>query len=123
MVKNFNFETKSIENTNIEALELSKSILSKSVEITPLVVGKFLVLFSYPDIEVFIHTDDGNDDPFNNEDEYEENIYYILYETGDVVRVTNDELDRLIKVYIKDEIERGIYISENEQVEYLKLID
>lgn len=86
---------------------------------TPYSVAKFNVLAGYPDVEVFAHSLD--DDPFINEGEYEGNIYQYSYETRDVIRVTFEELQRLMKVVIEYEIDRG-NISDSEKEEYKKLI-
>lgn len=82
----------------------------------------FTALSEFNDLEVFIRTSESEKNPFNNEFDYEENIYYYLYETGDIIRVTHEELDRLMKVFIEIEIERGIYIGKSEKEEYREVI-
>lgn len=89
------------KEANAKALKLAKEILSEEEELTPGIVAEFLDLSGYPDIEVFIHTTDGDEDPFNYEDEYEDNIYYYLFETGDITRVDYEELTRLAEVHVE----------------------
>ncbi len=44
-------------------------------------------------------------------------------ETGYVIRVTFEELERLMKTVIECEIDRGLYISDSEKEEYKALIE
>jgi len=110
----------SFQEAGIEAVKLAKGLLNEEIEMTPYSVAKFNILAGYPNVEVFAHASE-DDDPFIDEGEYEENIYYYLYETGDVIRVTYEELKRLMKVVIKYELDRG-HISDSEKEEYKELI-
>lgn len=117
MMTTFTLEVKSPREAGIEAVRLAKGLLTREIKVTPYIVAKFNALAGYPNVEIFAHSTD-NDDPFNTEEDYKENIYYYLYETGTVIRVTFQELERLIKIVIENELERGLYISENERDEY-----
>lgn len=111
-----------IREANIEALKLAKNVLTEKAELTPYVVAKFTALSGFNDLEVFIRTSESEKNPFNNEFDYEENIYYNLYETGDIIRVTYEEFDRLMKIFIEIEIGRGRYMDESQKEEYMELI-
>jgi hypothetical protein len=124
LVKTFELDNvKDIREANKEAISLAKEILKEEIELTPYVVAKFIKLSGYENLEVFIFVSDTEKDPFNDEDEYEENIYYILYETGDAIRVNYGEFERLLRTYIEIELERGIYIKEDEKDEFIELIE
>ena len=120
MMTMFDIKVGSPQEAGLEAVKLAKGLLNGEIDMTPYSVAKFNVLAGYPDVEVFAHALD--DDPFIDEGEYEGNIYYYLYETGDVIRVTFEELERLMKVLIKYEVDRGLYISDSEKEEYKALI-
>lgn len=121
MMTMFDVKVASFQEAGIEALKLAKGLLNGEIERTPYSVAKFSLLAGYPDVEVFAHASD--DDPFNNEEEYEEeNIYYYLNETGDVIRVTFEELERLSKAIIKFEVDICVNISDSEKEEYEALI-
>lgn len=122
MYMTYEVKIKDIREANIEALKLAKDVLTEKVEITQYVVAEFTALSGFNDLEVFIRTSESESNPFNNGFDYEENIYYYLYETGDIIRVAYEEFDRLLKVFIEIEVDRGIYISESEKEEYRELI-
>jgi hypothetical protein len=107
---------KDIREANIEALRLAKDILTDKVEITPYIVAEFTALSGFNDVEVFIRTAEREDDPFNNDSDYdyEENIYYYLYETGYIIRVTFEEFERLLKRYV--EVEIDVFDNEKEEL-------
>lgn len=93
-----------------EAIEIAKDILNGNTILTPKKVAKFILLSGYPEIvDVFIHINGEEVDPFNDEDEYEENVYYFESSSDDVYRITYDELKRITRVFIQQEIERKVY--------------
>ncbi|MBU3161630.1 hypothetical protein KPL37_18190 [Clostridium frigoris] len=122
MFMTYEVKINDISEANIEALKLAKDVLTEKVELTPYVVAEFTALSGFNDLEVFIRTSESEKNPFNNGVEYEEDIYYYLYETSEIIRVTYEEFDRLMKVFIEIEIDRGIYISKSEKEEYRVLI-
>ncbi len=120
MMTMFDIKVGSPQEAGLEAVKLAKGLLNEEIEMTPYYVAKFNVLAGYPNVEVFAHTD--ADDPFIDEGEYEENIYYYLNETGDVIRVILEELERLLIAIIKFEIDIGVNICDSEKEEYEALI-
>jgi len=116
MYKIYELKIKDIKEANIEALRLAKDILTAKVEITPYIVAAFTALSGFDDVEVFIRTTEKEYDPFNNDSDYDykENIYYYLYETGDIIRVTFEEFERLLKAYV--EVEIDVFESEKEEL-------
>jgi hypothetical protein len=116
MYKTYELKIKDIGEANIEALRIAKDILAGKVEITPYIVAEFTALSGFNDVEVFIRTAEREDEPFNNDNDYdyEENIYYYLYETGDIVRVTFEEFERLLKRYV--EVEIDVFDNEKEEL-------
>jgi len=118
----FDIEIDDFEQADIESLKLAKGILEEKIEVTPFTVAKFTYLYGYPEVEVFAHSFD-EEDPFDDESEYEENIYYFIYETGDIIRVDYEVLEEMMKEAIKFELGRGLYISESEKEEYERLVE